>query len=94
MTSFDWALKKISKLASFTTAKLVLEIGAGSFTRSAKIASCYPDKQVFAIDFQEVIKLKIPSLAILDLTILTLLLSIAGKIYFLKICLISHFLLQ
>jgi len=51
MTSFDWALKKISKLASFTTAKLVLEIGAGSFTRSAKIASCYPDKQVFAPDF-------------------------------------------
>ena len=46
-----WQLSWVKKWPSFKKAKTVLEVGAGSFETLAHLASLYPDKQFYGVDF-------------------------------------------
>ncbi len=48
----DWATDRFARLSEFSAARRILEIGAGSFGRSAALAAAFPEKTFYSTDLQ------------------------------------------
>jgi ubiquinone/menaquinone biosynthesis C-methylase UbiE len=48
----DWAASLIAKQSGFAKAKIILEIGGGSFRRVVSLAKAYPEKLFYSIDME------------------------------------------
>jgi len=48
----DWGAKLVARQVEFKNSKYILEIGAGDFSRTVSLATLFPNKIFFGIDFE------------------------------------------